>query len=303
MNKKKIIVGARGSKLAIKYAEIAIKNIKTIFNGSIELKKITTKGDLVLDRRTSDIGGKGEFIKNIEHELINNKIDIAVHSLKDIPSDNTKGLVLKSFLKRNYPNEVLISNGNLSFKNLKRNSIVGTSSPRREFQIRLKRPDLIIKLIRGNIDTRISMLRNKNYDAIILAKAGISSLNLENLISEEFHCREIVPSAGQGIIALQAREKDYNILEILEKINHPKTEIMGKCEREVLKILGGDCNTAIGVNSKIENQNISIIAELFSVKGNNRYFCEETGEINMYLEIAKKVAGYLKTESNGDYKL
>ena len=88
MNKKKIIVGARGSKLAIKYAEIAIKNIKTIFNGSIELKKITTKGDLVLDRRTSDIGGKGEFIKNIEHELINNKIDIAVHSLKDIPSEN-----------------------------------------------------------------------------------------------------------------------------------------------------------------------------------------------------------------------
>ena len=270
MNKKKIIVGARGSKLAIKYAEIAIKNIKTIFNGSIELKKITTTGDLVLDRRTSDIGGKGEFIKNIEHELINNKIDIAVHSLKDIPSENTKGLVLKS---------------------------------RREFQIRLKRPDLIIKLIRGNIDTRISMLRNKNYDAIILAKAGISSLNLENLISEEFHCREIVPSAGQGIIALQAREKDYNILEILEKINHPKTEIMGKCEREVLKILGGDCNTAIGVNSKIENQNISIIAELFSVKGNNRYFCEETGELNMYLEIAKKVAGYLKIESNGDYKL
>ena len=186
-------------------------------------------------------------------ENLNNKIDIAVHSLKDIPSDNTKGLVLKSFLKRNYPNEVLISNGNLSFKNLKRNSIVGTSSPRREFQIRLKRPDLIIKLIRGNIDTRISMLRNKNYDAIILAKAGISSLNLENLISEEFHCREIVPSAGQGIIALQAREKDYNILEILEKINHSKTEIMGKCEREVLKILGGDCNTAIGVNSKIEN--------------------------------------------------
>ena len=303
MNKKKIIIGARGSKLAVKYAELAIRKIKKFYNGKIELKKIVTKGDRVLNRRTSDIGGKGEFVKNLEKELIAKKIDIAVHSLKDIPYKETPGLIIKTFLKRNSPREVLISRKNLSFEKLKKNSIIGTSSFRREFQLKLMRPDLKFKLIRGNIDSRIKKIYEKKYDAIILAKAGISSLNLENLISEEFHCREIVPSAGQGIIALQAREKDYNILEILEKINHPKTEIMGKCEREVLKILGGDCNTAIGVNSKIENQNISIIAELFSVKGNNRYFCEETGEINMYLEIAKKVAGYLKTESNGDYKL
>ena len=120
MNKKKIIIGARGSKLAVKYAELAIRKIKKFYNGKIELKKIVTKGDRVLNRRTSDIGGKGEFVKNIERELIAKKIDIAVHSLKDIPYKETPGLIIKTFLKRNSPREVLISRNNLSLEKLKK---------------------------------------------------------------------------------------------------------------------------------------------------------------------------------------
>ena len=162
MNKKKIIIGARGSKLAVKYAELAIRKIKKFYNGKIELKKIVTKGDRILNRRTSDIGGKGEFVKNIEKELIAKKIDIAVHSLKDIPYKETPGLIIKTFLKRNSPREVLISRKNLSFEKLKKNSIIGTSSFRREFQLKMMRPDLKFKLIRGNIDSRIKKIYEKN---------------------------------------------------------------------------------------------------------------------------------------------
>ncbi len=303
MKKKNIIVGARGSKLAVKYADTAIKQIRKIYSGNIELKKITTKGDLVLDRKTSEIGGKGEFIKNIENELLQKKIDIAIHSLKDIPTEDTRGLVLKSFLKRNFPNEVLISNKNISLKKLNKNSVVGTSSARREFQIKVKRPDLKIQLIRGNIDTRINLLNKKKYDAIILAKAGICSLNMKHLISEEFKCEEIVPSAGQGIVVLQARSDDIEILDMLQKINNQEAQIMANCEREVLKILNGDCETAVGVYSEIKNNKIKIIAELFSINGEDRYFCEEIDDIGNSIKIARKIGKYLKAESKGNYKI
>ena len=161
MNKKKIIIGTRGSKLAIKYAELAIKEIKKFYNGKIELKRIITRGDKILNYRTSDIGGKGEFIKNIERELIAKKIDIAVHSLKDVPYKETNGLIINSFLKRNSANDVLISRKNLKFEKLKKKSIIGTSSYRREFQFKLIRPDLKFKLIRGNIDSRLKKLYQK----------------------------------------------------------------------------------------------------------------------------------------------
>ena len=220
MNKKKIIVGARGSKLAIKYAQIAIREIKKFYNGKIELKKIVTKGDRILNRRTSDIGGKGEFVKNIEKELISKKIDIAVHSLKDIPYKETPGLIIKTFLKRNSPKEVLISKNNLTFEKLKKNSIIGTSSFRREFQLKTMRSDLKFKLIRGNIDSRIKKIYEKKYDAIILAKAGLKCLKMTNLITQEFNCNKIIPSAGQGIISLQARKNDHKINIILKSFLH-----------------------------------------------------------------------------------
>ena len=256
MNKKKIIVGARGSKLAIKYAEIAIREIKKFYNGKIELKKIVTKGDRILNRRTSDIGGKGEFVKNIEKELISKKIDIAVHSLKDIPYKETPGLIIKTFLKRNSPKEVLISKNNLTFEKLKKNSIIGTSSFRREFQLKMMRSDLKFKLIRGNIDSRIKKIYEKKYDAIILAKAGLKCLKMTNLITQEFNCNKIIPSAGQGIISLQARKNDHKINIILEKVNDKNTRIRAKAERKVLKILKGDCSTAVGIYSFINKKKI-----------------------------------------------
>ena len=302
MNKKKIIIGARGSKLAVKYAERAIREIRKFYTGKIELKKIITKGDKILNRRTSEIGGKGEFVKNIEKELISKKIDIAIHSLKDVPYRETRGLIIKTFLKRNSPKEVLISKNNLTFEKLKKNSIVGTSSYRREFQLRRMRPDLKFKLIRGNIDSRIKKIKKKKYDAIILSKAGLKSLKMSYLITQEFNCNKIIPSAGQGIISLQSRKNDTKINKLLEKVNHKNTRIRAYAERSVLKILKGDCSTAVGIYSLIKKKTLILKAELFSIDGKNRYYYEYFDKKNKALNTGKVVGKYLKKISLGKYK-
>ena len=293
---EKLIIGSRGSKLALKYAEIAKKAFLKELDIEIEIKKITTEGDLILDRRTSEIGGKGEFIKNIEKELISKNIDVAVHSLKDVPSIKTKGLKMECFLKRNDPQEVLINKANLTLNKIKKNSVIGTSSLRREFQLKHLRPDLKFKLIRGNIDTRIKKLDEDQYDSIILAKAGLVSLSIENRISEVFECRKIVPPAGQGTIVLQSREDDDKINSILSKINHFETSIEAKVERKILSVLEGDCNTAAGIYANIKGENVNIIAELFSDNGDKKFTYKDECKIEEALNIAEKAGNNLKKQ-------
>ena len=302
MKKDNIIIGSRGSKLALIYAESVRAKIKEVFFKNIEIKKIITSGDENQKERLSNLGGKGLFSRKIENELIENKIDIAVHALKDMPSIETNGLNTNYFLKRNSPNEVLISNGNIKFKHLKPNSVVGTSSYRREYQLKNKRSDLIYKLIRGNVDTRIKKLEEGNYDAIILSKAGINKLNLNNKITEEFNIDEVIPCAGQGIIAIQCRENDIEMKELLENINDNETRILANTEREVLKILEGDCDTAIGAFSNIDGDKISLTTELFSVDGKQRYFMKESKNINLAKELGREVGEALKLKSEGSYK-
>ena len=293
---EKLIIGSRGSKLALKYAEIAKKAFLKELDIEIEIKKITTNGDLVLDRRTSEIGGKGEFIKNIEKELISKNIDVAVHSLKDVPSVKTKGLRMECFLKRNDPQEVLINKENLTLDKIKKNSVIGTSSLRREFQLKHLRPDLNFKLIRGNIDTRIKKLDEDQYDSIILAKAGLSSLSIENRISEIFECEKIVPPAGQGTIVIQSREDDDKLKNILSKINHFETSIEAKVERKILSVLEGDCNTAAGIHANVIGNNVKIIAELFSDDGNKKFTYKDECKIEEALKIAVKAGNDLKKQ-------
>ena len=302
MKRDNIVIGSRGSKLALIYAENVKAKLKEVFSKVIEIKKIVTSGDENQKDRLSDLGGKGLFSKKIENELIENKIDIAVHALKDMPSIETDGLKTNFFIKRNSPNEILISNGNIKFKNLKPNSIVGTSSYRREYQLKNKRSDLIYKLIRGNVDTRIKKLEEGNYDAIILSKAGINSLDLNEKITEEFSTDEVIPCAGQGIIAIQCRENDFEMKELLEKINDKETRILANTEREVLKVLEGDCDTAIGTFSNIEGNNINLVAELFSVDGKKRYFIKDTKKVELAKELGREIGEALKLKSEGSYK-
>ena len=181
----KITIGSRGSKLALIYAQIAKDKIlqnSNLNKEDVVIKKIITKGDQIKDIRLSEIGGKGLFSKSIEKELQEKEIDIAVHALKDLPVIETKGLITDTFLKRNDPREILITTDKKKLKELKSNSIIGTSSYRREFQIKKIRKDLKYKIIRGNIDTRIKKLNEGLYDAIILSYAGIKSLELDDQI-------------------------------------------------------------------------------------------------------------------------
>jgi len=302
MKRDKFIIGTRGSQLAQIYTEKVINDLKKVSSTQIETKKIVTSGDENQKDRLSNIGGKGLFSKKIEIELINNNIDIAVHALKDMPSIETEGLITNFYLKRNSPNEIFISNDNINFLDLKPNSIIGTSSYRREYQLKSIRSDLDYKLIRGNVDTRIKKLENGDYDAILLSKAGIEALGLTNKITHEFNTEELIPCAGQGIIAIQCRENDQEIINILEKINDDQSRIIANAERKILKILEGDCDTAVGVYAKIDKDLVNIKAELFSVDGKQRFFVEESENKTMVKDLSIKIGEKLKSESKGSYK-
>ncbi len=302
MKKNKILIGTRASKLAMIYANRAKNEISKVFSGEIELVKITTDGDQNQNERLSEVGGKGLFSKKIEEELINKKIDLAVHALKDMPTDETPGLITDCFLKRNSPEEILITRDKKKFSELNSNSIIGTCSFRREFQLNRIRDDLKYKTIRGNVDTRISKLRKDNYDGIILSKAGIKSLNLNHLISEEFSTEKVIPSAGQGIVSLQCRKDDDDVINLLSKVNDDVCKISAKSERKVLSILEGDCYTAVGVYSKINNNDFEITGELFSIDGKKRYYKKIKDKTSNYLNASTELGNYLKLEAKDTYK-
>ena len=302
---KKITVGTRGSKLALIYAQIAKTRIMQNLNlndKNILIKEITTKGDQIQDVRLSEVGGKGLFSTNIEKELQNRKIDIAVHALKDLPAIETEGLLTNTFLERNDPREILLTRDKKKLKELKPETIVGTSSFRREFQIKNIRKDVNCKSIRGNVDTRIKKLNDGLYDAIILSYAGLKSLNLIEQVSEIFSVNDIIPSAGQGIISLQCREDDTEIVSLLNKINHKETRQRAIAERNVLKVLEGDCETAIGVHASIEKNKITLEAELFSLDGTQTFYEKKTSKIENAKELGEEVGQILKKKSNNSYK-
>ena len=302
MKRTNIVIGTRGSKLAMIYAENVKKELKKYFPNKIELKKIVTTGDQKQDERLSEIGGKGLFSTQIEKELINKSIDIAVHALKDMPTIETNNLITNNFLKRNSPNEILISKNNIKFEDLEPDSVIGTSSYRREYQLKKKRSDLKYKLIRGNVDTRIQKLEKGDYDAILLSKAGIDSLKLEHKISQEFSIDELIPCAGQGIIAIQCREDDNEIKKLLENINDQETRTVAKAEREVLKVLEGDCDTAAGVFAKSNGKKVDLLSELFSVDGKHRYFIKKSVKKDNIKSTSRMVGEELKLQSKGSYK-
>jgi len=302
---KKITIGSRGSKLALIYAQIAKNKIlqnTNLKDQDVTIKEITTKGDQVQHVRLSEVGGKGLFSTNIEKELQNKKIDIAVHALKDLPAIETGGLITDTFLERNDPREILITTNKKKLKDLKPNAIIGTSSYRREFQIKNIRTDIKCKLIRGNVDTRIKKLNEGLYDAIILSYAGLKFLKVVDQISEIFSVEDIIPSVGQGVIALQCRKDDNKIISILKKINHDETYKRAHAERNILKVLEGDCETAIGAHSKIDGDKITIEAELFSLDGIRRFYGKKSGKINEFKELGKELGQILKIKSNNSYK-
>ena len=306
MSRKKIIIGTRGSKLALIYANIVKKKLFELQNKynfeDVIVKKIKTDGDKIKDVRLSDMGGKGLFSKKIEEQLIENNIDVAVHALKDMPSLETKGLLTECFLKRNDPREVLITKNNKILEKQNKGAIIGTSSLRREFQVKRKINNFNFKLIRGNVDTRIKKLNDGLYDGIILSLIGLKFLGLEKKVSQIFSTSEMIPSVGQGVIAVQCREDDLEIRNILENLNHDETKKCVNTERNILKILEGDCDTAIGAYAKIEDEKIYVEAELFSLDGSKRFYVKSSKELKYADELGKEVGIILKKKSKESHK-
>ena len=299
----KIIIGSRGSKLSLAYAN-KVKNLITSINQTIG-KKITneiikTSGDLFQDKKISEIGGKNLFCKEIEDKLIKKEIDIAVHSLKDMDSIETKGLIIQAYIKRNDPRESFVSK---KFKKLSdiNSGKVGSSSRRRELQLKLINKKIKVENIRGNIDTRIKKIESGEYDGAILALAGLKMLKLEKYAKEIFSIKNFIPTAGQGIIAVQCREDDTYIKELLKKINHKETEICAVAERSFLKTLGGDCDTAVGCSAILNKDSIELNAQLFSDDGEKVYNVTKLGKSNEAQLLGKLVGEEILKKSENSF--
>ena len=303
---KKITIGARASKLSLAYVQ-KVKNLileksKDLSDSDFVIQTIKTSGDIHSDIKLSEIGGKNLFCKEIEQNLLKNNIDIAVHSLKDMESEQNENLMIGAYVKRNDPRDVLICNKIKNFNELSKGAKIGSSSRRRELQLKKINKNVSVLNIRGNIDTRIQKLEDQKLDAIVLAAAGIKSLNLENKIGLVFDTNEILPAVGQGIIAVQCRKDDGPIKDTIKKINDTKTSLCAIAERKMLQTIGGDCETAIGGLAEITNNNLILKAQLFSDEGDESFDYEFTGHDVDAANIGKTVGEKLLNLAGKKFK-
>jgi len=302
---KKITIGARGSKLSLAYAakvkKLMLESETDLSSDEIEIQSIKTSGDIFHDKKLSEIGGKNLFCKEIEESLITKKIDIAVHSLKDMASVEIPSLNIAAYIERNDYRDAFISFKHSNLKELK-DGVMGSSSRRRDFQLKLINKDVLVKNIRGNIDTRIQKLKDGLYDGIVLAIAGIKTLKLEKNVKQIFTAEEMLPAVGQGIIAVQCRKDDANITKLLKKINNEETKQCAIAERSLLKTLGGDCDTAIGGLAVIENNELILSAQLFSDNGNQDFIYKEKGKKEDGANIGALVGEKLLKKAGNSFK-
>ena len=260
---RKIIVGSRRSKLALTQTKWVIRQLEALhLPFTFEIKEIVTKGDVILDVQLSKVGGKGLFVKEIEQAMLNKEIDMAVHSMKDMPAILPEGLTIACTPKRVDARDVLISNHHVKFEDLKEGAIIGTSSLRRSAQLLAVRPDLQIKWIRGNVDTRLEKLKNEGFDGIILAAAGLTRLNMKDVVTEPISEEVVVPAVGQGVLAIQSRTEDAELNEYLKKFNDIYTEKTVTAERVFLGELNGGCQVPIGGYAVLNDKDEIILTAL-----------------------------------------
>ncbi len=290
---RKLIVGSRKSRMAVaqtkEFIEAFLIKNPEFLREDIEIKTITTSGDINQKDRLDLIGGKGLFVKEIEQMLSNKEIDVAVHSMKDMPTKMTSGLKIAAWLPRGNHLEALVNNSNKKIMELKTNSIIGTSSIRRRSQILSLRSDLCIKLVRGNVDTRVNKLNQGEYDALILGYGGLKRLDLESSISQIFTTDEILPPACQASIGIQTVDEDNEIINMISNTNHKNASIVGNLERNVLEVLQANCNSPVGVFASINHKKINLKVELFSHDGKEKYIAEGSANIDEHRELATKV--------------
>lgn len=254
--KRPIRIATRSSKLALWQAEWVKEEINKLFPDiRVELKHIKTRGDKILDTPLAKIGGKGLFVKELEVSLLDGETDIAVHSMKDVPTELPEGLEISVITKRATPWDAFVSNRFSDFNSLPTGAEVGTSSLRRMAQLKKARPDLNFKTLRGNVNTRLDKLDRGDYDAIILAAAGLVRLGLENRISQLLPFDLSIPAIGQGVICIESRVDDQEVLEVISRLGDSETEINVKAERALLTRLNGGCQVPLAGHA-VTNQGI-----------------------------------------------
>ncbi|MGQ9820036.1 MAG: hydroxymethylbilane synthase [Candidatus Kapaibacteriales bacterium] len=268
MPRSKFIVGTRGSRLALVQTQIVINELtKHLSNVSFEIEVIKTTGDKFLNANPLEFSTKGAFTKEIEEALLSRRIDFAVHSLKDLPTELPAQLMISAYVKRTQPEDVLISKGNLKFDELPEGSRIGTSSLRRKIQLQRLRKDIEISQLRGNIDTRLGKLERGEYDAIVVARAGLERLGLEEKITEIFPSDKILPAVGQGTIGIECHCENFEVIEITSKINHKETEIASAAERSFLRRLGGGCRNPIACFATVDGDKLHIEGMISTIDG------------------------------------
>ena len=298
----KYIVGARGSNLSVAQTNWVISELKKVNpDCDYEIKPITTKGDTDM-RPLFTIDQKGIFEKEIDRAVAQKEVDFAVHSLKDVPSELDGNLILASIPKREVVNDVFISSDGSTLDNIKEGSVIGTSSLRRAVQVSRKRPDVIVKPIRGNIETRIKKISGENYDAIVLAQAGISRLGVDvkytSLSIDDFS-----PSPGQGAIAIVARADDAETISMLKKIEDSDSRLEIEAERSLSDYVDSGCRFPLGAYAKSNGSEMSLTVSAFSVDGKQSLHVNKTGKKDDPRSLGKSAGEELRTKGVNDLAL
>lgn len=263
-----LVVGTRGSRLAVMQAEWVQGRLQELAPGvTVTLRRIKTSGDMIVDVPLAAIGGKGLFVKEIEEALLRGEIDLAVHSMKDVPTTLPDGLDILCVPAREDPRDVLISRDALSLDQLPPRSRVGTSSLRRQAQLLHHRPDLTVQMLRGNLDTRLRKLRSGEYDAIVLAAAGLRRMGWMNEVTEYLPPEVCLPAIGQGALGLEGRRDDGFLRELMASFEHPPTRTAVTAERALLERLEGGCQVPIAAHATIKGETLILNGLIASVNG------------------------------------
>ena len=301
MKKDKIVIATRGSMLALWQANHIKGLIEKEHPGiTVELMKIKTTGDKILDVPLAQVGGKGLFVKEIEEALLDGRADLAVHSLKDVPTEFPGGLVLTAITEREDPRDALISNGRKSLTDLPEGAKIGSSSLRRKCQLLKVRPDLDIVNLRGNLDTRIKKAEAGEFDAIILAAAGLRRLGWEDRITECIPTEVLLPAIGQGALGIETREDDAEIIEIISFLNHPDTWAATRAERAALRKLEGGCQVPIAAFAEVEKGNMLVRGLVGSLDGKTMITAEVNGSTGDAEALGVQLAEKLLEQGAGE---
>ena len=301
MTKRKITIATRGSKLALWQAEWVKSELDKINpDFEVELNKIKTTGDKILDVPLAQVGGKGLFVKEIEEAMLRGEADLAVHSMKDVPTDLPEGLHLSAICEREDPRDAFIAGPQIkNFQALPQGAHVGTSSLRRICQLLNKRPDLKITQLRGNVDTRLRKLSEGQFDAIILATAGVKRLGHADRITEKLSTDVSLPAIGQGAVGIECRVDDEFINNLLKKLNHEETSVCVRTERAFLKKLEGGCQVPIAAYARLKDGNVFIEGLVGSLDGKTLIKASLKGKPEEAVSLGTRLAENLLSKGAG----